>query len=65
MRVHQPLRPYGYRRERLDQLEVARPIERRPWNRSGADKTWILNAMWEHLLLIREVRWERCDKEAP
>jgi hypothetical protein len=36
--------------------EIARRIEAQAWNRPGADKTWALNAMWEHLRLVRETR---------
>jgi hypothetical protein len=36
--------------------ELARRIEGRPWNQPGADKTWLLSAMWEHLAFQRELR---------
>ena len=37
-------------------IELARRIKRQPWNRPGTDKTWVLNAMWNHLLFQREIR---------
>lgn len=40
--------------ERL--IELARRIESHPWNRPGADKTWVLNAMWNQLQFEREIR---------
>ena len=36
--------------------EIAKRIEARPWNRSGTDKTWVLNAMSTHLQFREEVR---------
>jgi hypothetical protein len=36
--------------------ELARWLESRPWNRPGADKTWVLKAMWEHARFMREVK---------
>jgi hypothetical protein len=41
-------------RERLVQL--ARKLQERPWNRPGTDKTWVLQAMWQQRLFMREVR---------
>ncbi len=29
-------------------IEIAMRIENQPWNRPGADKTWVLNAMSAH-----------------
>jgi hypothetical protein len=49
----------------LDQVEVGRQADRRPSNRGEADNTWVLNPIWDHLLLVREVRQERCDEDAP
>jgi len=37
-------------------IEIAQRIQDRPWNRPGTDKTWVLRAMWEHLLFQAEVR---------
>lgn len=37
-------------------IELARHIESQPWNRLGADKTWVLNAMWNQLQFEREIR---------
>jgi hypothetical protein len=36
--------------------EIARRIESKPWNRPGADKTWVLNAMSTHLKFQEEIR---------
>lgn len=36
--------------------ELARWIESQAWNRPGADKTWVLNAMWSHLQFEREIQ---------
>lgn len=36
--------------------EIARKIEAQPWNRSGTDKTWVLNAMMKMLRFRDEVR---------
>jgi hypothetical protein len=41
-------------RERL--LQIALWVQDRPWNRPGTDKTWVLQAMWQHQLLMRELR---------
>jgi hypothetical protein len=41
--------------ERERWTEIARRIESRPWNRPGTDKTWLLQAMWQHRLFQREV----------
>ena len=35
---------------------IAKLIEAKPWNRSGSDKTWVLNAMSTHLQFRKEVR---------
>ena len=40
--------------ERLD--EIAQRIASAPWNRPGADKTWVLNAMAAQLKFQQEVR---------
>jgi hypothetical protein len=32
-------------------IEIAMRIENQLWNRPGADKTWVLNAMSAHLQL--------------
>ncbi len=37
-------------------IEIARRVEAQPWNRAGTDKTWVLQAMWEHLRFQQEVR---------
>ena len=37
-------------------IELARRIQGRPWNASGSDKTWVLEAMWQHQLFQGEVR---------
>lgn len=36
--------------------EVARRIQAKPWNRPGTDKTWVLNALSQHLLFSKEVK---------
>ena len=36
--------------------EIAERIEAKPWNQPGTDKTWVLNAMCEHLKFREEVR---------
>jgi hypothetical protein len=36
--------------------EVARRIQAQPWNRPGTDKTWVLNALSQHLLFSKEVQ---------
>ena len=36
--------------------EIARRVQAEPWNRPGTDKTWVLNALWQHRLFAREVR---------
>jgi len=36
--------------------EIARSLERAPWNRRGSDKTWVLNAMWQQIRFGAEVR---------
>ena len=42
-----------------DLIELAQRIEDRPWNRSGADKTWVLRAMSTALRFQGEVRQAR------
>jgi hypothetical protein len=37
-------------------LELARRIEGQPWNKRGADKTWVLNAMATLQRFQEEVR---------
>jgi hypothetical protein len=39
--------------ERL--TELALRIERQPWNAPGTDKTWVLEALWQHQLFVKEV----------
>jgi|GEM_PF-4942687 len=36
-------------------IEIAQRIQDQPGNRPGTDKTWVLQAMWEHLLFQAEV----------
>ena len=36
--------------------EIARRIQAKPWNRPGTDKTWVLNALSQHLLFSKEVQ---------
>jgi len=36
--------------------EIARRIQAEPWNRPGTDKTWVLNALSQHLLFSKEVQ---------
>jgi hypothetical protein len=36
--------------------EIARRIQAEPWNRPGVDKTWVLNALSQHLLFSKEVQ---------
>src|SRR5213593_172482 len=38
---------------------LARMLERRPENAQGTDKAWVLRAMWQRLLFLREVRQAR------
>src|SRR5207244_5281422 len=38
---------------------LARMLERRPGNAPGTDKAWVLRAMWQRLLVRREVRQAR------
>jgi len=38
---------------------LARVLERRPENAPGTDKAWVLRAMWQRRLLLREVRQAR------
>ena len=40
--------------ERL--IELAKRIQRRPYNRPGSDKTWVVQSMWAHLKFAEEVR---------
>jgi hypothetical protein len=47
-------------RERLVQL--ARRLQDRSWNRPGTDKTWVLQAMWQQRLFMREVRQATRDR---
>ncbi|MBW2243391.1 MAG: hypothetical protein JRH01_15510 [Deltaproteobacteria bacterium] len=37
-------------------VELAMRIQRRPWNRPGTDKSWVLRAMHESQAFKREVR---------
>jgi len=37
-------------------LQLARRIQERPWNRSGTDKTWVVQAMWQQRRFAREMR---------
>ena len=37
-------------------IEFARNLQEKPWNRPGTDKTWVLQALWQHRLFSREVR---------
>ncbi len=37
-------------------LELARRIQNEEWNRSGSDKTWVLETMWEYLRFQAELR---------
>ncbi len=36
--------------------ELAARIQARPWNRPGADKTWVLHAMWSHRVFREQVQ---------
>ena len=36
--------------------EIARRIQAEPWNRPGTDKTWVLNALSQHLRFSKEVQ---------
>ena len=36
-------------------VQLARRLEQQPWNRPGADKTWVLLALAEHQRFAREV----------
>jgi hypothetical protein len=35
---------------------IAPRVEARPWNRRGADKSWVLRSMWSALLLRGEIQ---------
>jgi hypothetical protein len=35
---------------------IAAKIERRPWNRPGTDKTWVLSALAEHQKWLRAMK---------
>lgn len=35
---------------------LAARIERRPWNRPGTDKTWVLSALSEHQKWLRAMK---------
>jgi hypothetical protein len=37
-------------------IEFAQRLERKPWNQPGTDKTWVLQALWQHQLFSKEVR---------
>ena len=37
-------------------IEFARRLQQQPWNRSGTDKTWVLQALRQHQLFSKEVR---------
>ncbi len=37
-------------------IELARRIQKQPWNESGSDKTWVLEAMRQSQLFAQEVR---------
>ena len=37
-------------------VEFARRLQQEPWNRPGTDKTWVLQALWQHRLFSKEVR---------
>jgi len=37
-------------------IRLALRIERRPWNRPGTDKTWVLNALSEHQKWLRAMK---------
>jgi hypothetical protein len=41
---------------------IARWLERRPWNRPGTDKTWVLESMWAALVFDREL--DRAERAA-
>jgi hypothetical protein len=36
--------------------EFARRLQQKPWNQPGSDKTWVLEALWQHQLFSKEVR---------
>jgi hypothetical protein len=36
-------------------VRIVRWLEACPWNRSGTDKSWVLDAMWAALRFDREV----------
>ena len=40
-------------------IELARRIQARPWNERGSEKTWVLDALRQHQLFLREVREAR------
>ena len=36
-------------------IDYARRLEQQPWNEPGTDKTWVLQALWQHRLFSSEV----------
>jgi hypothetical protein len=37
-------------------IEFAHRLQRQPWNRPGTDKTWVLQALWQHQRFSAEIR---------
>ena len=37
-------------------IEYARRLQQESWNRPGTDKTWVLQALWQHRKFAAEVR---------
>jgi hypothetical protein len=37
-------------------IAFARRLQQETWNRPGTDKTWVLQALWQHQLFSQEVR---------
>lgn len=37
-------------------IEFARRLQGQPWNQPGSDKTWVLQALWQHQRFSKEVR---------
>jgi hypothetical protein len=42
--------------------KLAERIERRPWNRPGTDKTWVLAALSEHQKWLRAMKRAKRDR---
>jgi hypothetical protein len=41
---------------------LAQRISSSEWNRPGADKTWVVETMWEHIRFLGEVAKARRER---